>query len=327
MTSTKWMVIVICFAALPAAIPAEKADQASPSETSRRTEYSITAMDRTLVPVVTETRETKVDATTTARTETILQPRAGGFVETGRVMSLSRQVSPNVTETKTEVLEIDRQGLARPSRQVSATVTKTGNTEQRKEVESRRSSSGDFVPAREITAETIRSADGSERTVRVEKERDPNGNFKTKAEVEESVTPQGQNEKVVVTKVRAQQHLEGTFGVVREETATVKTEGTSTHTETVVRTSRGSNLVVTGKILSTETRAADGTIQREIIEHGEPRYSSYGPTPTEPLAPRRRIIEREVRGADGTVRFQRDIYRRDVNGEWKAVSFSTYIER
>jgi hypothetical protein len=41
------------------------------------------------------------------------------------------------------------------------------------------------------------------------------------------------------------------------------------------------------------------------------------------LTPQTKTIERQVRQPDGTIVIQRDDYRRDVNGEWKPMTFST----
>ncbi len=43
----------------------------------------------------------------------------------------------------------------------------------------------------------------------------------------------------------------------------------------------------------------------------------------EPLVPQRKIVEQEVRQPDGTTVLQRDVFHRDVNGDWKPESFST----
>jgi hypothetical protein len=43
----------------------------------------------------------------------------------------------------------------------------------------------------------------------------------------------------------------------------------------------------------------------------------------EPLVPQTKVVEREVRKSDGTAVLQRDVFHRDVNGEWVAETFST----
>jgi hypothetical protein len=69
-----------------------------------------------------------------------------------------------------------------------------------------------------------------------------------------------------------------------------------------------------------ETRNSDGTVQRETVVEGR---SLYGGGQHATLAPQYKTVDRQVKQSDGTIMIQRDEYRRDVNGEWKSVSFST----
>ena len=81
---------------------------------------------------------------------------------------------------------------------------------------------------------------------------------------------------------------------------------------------------MSSRTTTTETTAPDGSVTRETIEQGRSIYSEKtGDALQEPLVPQRKVVEHEVRQPDGTKVLQRDVFHRDVNGDWKPESFST----
>ena len=128
----------------------------------------------------------------------------------------------------------------------------------------------------------------------------------------------------VSTTAKTVNHLDGNVGVDYREIATVRTEGTTTRTEALRQKPAGAGWENDGRTVSTQTRSADGTIQRETIVEERSLYARQGGrTEYGELVPQTKTVDREVRQPDGTVVIQRDFYRRDVNGDWKPTTFST----
>jgi hypothetical protein len=81
---------------------------------------------------------------------------------------------------------------------------------------------------------------------------------------------------------------------------------------------------MSGRKTTTEKTAPDGSVTREIVEQGRSLYAVHtGDQLMEPLVPQHKIVEQEARNPNGIVVVQRQVFRRDVNGEWKQESFST----
>jgi hypothetical protein len=300
-------------------------EKESPDKSSTRAVVAISTMDRTFVPIIRETKETKVDENTT-RTESVTRARAidGGYVDWLTSSTVERKIGPGVTETSREVVEKDRQGGSRVSSRLVQTVTETpaGGTLQASEY--RRNASGAVVLSKQTTAVTKRNPDGTFSTEQLENEVDVNGRSILKNEIGRTERAISDTEKIIHTQVKSFSHLEGRFAVASEETTIVRTVGNRTRTETIVRTPSRSGMTVGQRITTTEVRAPDGTVQRETIEEGRSLFSKVsGADIAEPLAPKWKSVERETRKPDGTVVTQRDVYRRDVNGDWVPVKYST----
>ncbi|HUJ71427.1 MAG TPA: hypothetical protein VLZ30_04230, partial [Verrucomicrobiae bacterium] len=76
--------------------------------------------------------------------------------------------------------------------------------------------------------------------------------------------------------------------------------------------------------VTTETTNPDGSVRRETIEQGRSIYSEKsGNQLMEPLQAQRKVVEQEVRQPDGTTVVQRQVFHRDVNGDWTPETFST----
>jgi hypothetical protein len=80
---------------------------------------------------------------------------------------------------------------------------------------------------------------------------------------------------------------------------------------------------VTARVENTETRGADGSMQRETIRYQLPQFAQAAPTAAEELRPQLKIVERLTPAAEGRSVLKREVYRRDVNNEWVPVTFSS----
>lgn len=255
---------------------------------------------------------------TPTHVESVLRTRLadGGYVESSRSTTTTRMLTPNVTEKITDVVEPDVHGKKQTMLRTREVITKDATGEHVQLLKERRDPSGRFGVERDVTATTVRAADGSLQTHQIEKTRDVNGNIIPSKEVDETVVTQSPTEKLITRKVGAFNHIEGRFGPSAQESEIVRREGDTTHIERIVRTPSGSTWNVSGKTEMTETRAPDGSIQRVTIEQG-PVHTTRTGTYTEPLVPLRKIVEHETRQADGTTVAEREFYRRNVNGEWQ----------
>jgi hypothetical protein len=286
-----------------------------------RTELHINTMDRTLVPLVTETRRRQVSETRT-ETDTVTQTRLadGTYFASQRRHTVTEKVSPSETRITTEVAETDRQGQTRIRRQMTETVLTTAGGEQRARVETTRNSSGDLVLDRQITETISRQPDGSLRAQRVEHERDVNGKLVPKREVAEQTVERAPNEKVTTSQIYSYDHLTGRLAEIGREETIVKSTANTTQSTRLIHERVGTTWVVKGRVETSEVQTPTG-IERETIQYGRSLHSGRSDSSADPLRPRLKIVERAVAGPEGTTRVEREVYRRDVNGEWKPESF------
>ncbi|HUJ11904.1 MAG TPA: hypothetical protein VL171_17985 [Verrucomicrobiae bacterium] len=292
---------------------------------STRAEVKITTTDRSVVPLVKEREQTKIDDNT-ERTETVTRVRRndGSYFDAQRSTTIKKQISPDVTEISTAVVEKDRQGQDRTAERKVETVVKTDEGEKSQVDTYARNSSGRLVLARVVDANTVTNANGQTDTTVVEKAPDVSGNIVVQKQIDKTTVQKGSNEKVTTAETRSVDHLTGRMAVTEETTTTVRSEGDTKQINTVVRTPGRLGWEVTGRTTTSETTAPDGSVTREIIEEGRSLYSTYsGNQMMEPLVPQRKLVENETRSPDGTVVVQQDVFRRDVNGDWVPQSFST----
>ena len=296
----------------------------SSNKSATHSEVNISTSDRDIVPLIKESKETKVDATT-QRTESVTRARLndGSYFEWQRATTIKKELSPGKTVSSTDVVEKDRQGADRVSRHTDETSSKsaTGETDQSKVYT--RNSSGQLVLDRVVDATTVKGNDGAANTIRTEKTADVNGNLTLKKQVEEVAVDHGENEKVITAKTKEVDHLSGQLAVTAEETTSITTQGGTKQIESVVRTSGRTGWAVSGRTTTRETRTPDGSISRETIEQGRSAYSSKTGDDMDPIVPQHKIVEHEAHKPDGTTVLQRDVFHRDVNGDWKPESFST----
>jgi hypothetical protein len=297
----------------------------SADNTVTHSEVTISTPDRSVVPLIRDSKETKVDSTT-QRTESVTRARLndGSYFEWQRSTATKKDLSADKSVSSSDVIEKDRQGQDRMSRHTDETVIKSpsGDTDQTKIYT--RNSSGQLVLDRVVDANTIKGADGTANTTRLEKVPDVNGNLTVKSQTEEVAVQHGPNENVVTSKTMAADHLTGKLAVTAQETTSITTQGGTKQTESAVLTPGRTGWELSSRTTTTETTAPNGSVTRETIEHGRSIYSEKtGDALQEPLVPQRKIVEHKVRQPDGTTVLQRDVFHRDVNGDWKPESFST----
>jgi hypothetical protein len=322
----KCIVSVVCTVLITHAVRAQVdvASQASPDKSATRSDVSISTMDRSMVPLIIESK-TKEIAPNTSRTDATTKARLndGSYFDFRDTTTVQKQIDSNTTTVVQDIKENDRQGGARVLRKTDSTIQKTPTGEVMQEKQYRRNSSGGTVLETVVDATTVKRPDGSSATTTVQKSADVNGTLRLEQQTEQTVRPISATEKQVTTQVLQMDHMENQFKLIARETSTVRTEGNTTRSDTVVQQQSGDGWRNVGKITTTEARTPDGRLKREIIEEGQTLYSKLVPKADESLQSMRKVVETEVRQPDGTVRLQRDVFRRDVNGEWKAQTFST----
>jgi hypothetical protein len=106
------------------------------------------------------------------------------------------------------------------------------------------------------------------------------------------------------------------------DTTEVRKQGDSLTAETTIRRTAADQDRVIGRVLTTETKASDGTMRREIVEYGLGLSDKLGRMATGDPTPQRKIVERTFQNPDGARSFKREVFRLDVNGDWKPVPYN-----
>jgi hypothetical protein len=241
----------------------------STDNSATHSEVTINTGDRNVVPLVKESKETKVDATT-QRTESVTRVRLndGSYFEWQRSTGTRKELSPDKSISSTDVVEKDRQGQEHVSRHTDETVSKSANGDTAETKMYTRNSSGQLILDRVVDANTVKGADGTANTTRSEKVPDVNGNLVVKTQQEEVAVPHGPNENVVMSKTMAADHLTGKLAVTAQETTSITTQGGTKQIESAVLTPGRTGWELSSRTTTTETTAPDGSVTRETIEHG-----------------------------------------------------------
>jgi hypothetical protein len=297
----------------------------APDNSAAHSEVTINTGDRNVVPLIKDSKDTKVDPAT-QRTESVTRVRLndGSYFDWQRSTATKKDISPDKSISSTDIVEKDRQGQDHVSRHTDETVSKSASGEIAQTKMYTRSSSGQLVLDRVVDANTVKGSDGTANTTRLERVPDINGNLIVKTQREEVAVPHGPNENVVMSKTMSADHLTGKLAVTAQETTSITTQGGTKQTDSTILIPGRTGWELSGRTTTTETTGANGSVTRETIEQGRSLFSQKtGDAMQEPLVPQRKIVEHEVRQPDGTAVLQRDEFRRDVNGDWKPESFST----
>ena len=214
----------------------QSSDQSSGNSASSSA-VTIDTGDRNVVPLIKETKDTKVDATT-QRTESVTRARLddGSYFEWQRSTTVKKDVAPGQSVSSTDVVEKDRQGQSRVSQHADTTVSKSasGETDQTKVY--KRDSGGQLVLDHVVVANTVNGTGGAANTTSVEKTADVNGNLSLLKQVDSVAADHGPNEKVITAETKAVDHLSGQLAVTAQETTSITTQGGVKQTDSVVRT-------------------------------------------------------------------------------------------
>jgi hypothetical protein len=302
----------------------ETSDQSAGNSASSSA-VTINTGDRDIVPLIKESKDTKVDANT-QRTESVTRARLndGSYFEWQRSTTVKKDTSPTQSVSSTDVVEKDRQGQTRVSQHTDVSVSKSssGETDQTKVY--KRDSSGQLVLDHVVDATVVKGSGGAANTTSIEKTADVNGNLTLLKQVDQVAVNHGPNEQVITAETKTVDHLNGTLAVTARETTSITTQGGVKRTDSVVREPGRFGWEETSRTTATETKGADGSVSRETIVNGRSIFSTKtGNEMLEPLVPQTKIVEHEVHNPDGTTVLQRDVFHRDVNGGWTPESFST----
>jgi hypothetical protein len=278
--------------------------------------------DRTIVPAVTQTNEIKTDAGTRTETVTRLRDTSGKYVEWQRATDVVREVAPGKFEHTTEIVERDRQGAEHERRQIQQSTAKSDSGDSTATSEYRRDSSGKMVLSRNGSSTTTKNIDGTLATTATVNDYDVNGKPAVTRQITGTTTVSNNGrEQTTTSTIQSMDHLHGKIGTTDREVVNVQTDTGTTRSESVTQRPTLSGWEDTSRTVTLETRNSDGTIQRETLVESRSLYG--GGTTSGSLTPQTKTIEHQVRQSDGTVVIQRDDYRRDVNGDWKPITFST----
>lgn len=284
----------------------------------------IRTRDRQSVPALETTKATKTGPETgTAETITHLRDAQGNYFQWQRASSTAQELAPGKIERTTEVVEYDRQGGARERRLVKQIAEKVDGSERISTLEYRPNSSGEMALSHEVSARATKSSDGTATESRTESDYDVNGRAVVTRQVD-AISKTDGNIVTTTTTAKSKNHLDGNIGVEYREIATVSTAGDTIRTESIRQRPAGAGWDNDGRMTSIQKRATDGTIQRETIVEGRSLYARQGGrTEFGELVPRTRTVDREIRQPDGTTVIHREVFRRDVNGDWALTTFST----
>ena len=281
-----------------------------------------TTLDRTDVPLITETKEIAVNKKTTLQDSVTKIRRADGTYDDWiRSSHVEKKHSDHQIERSTHIFEKNRQGKEAPIKIIKETITKSSAGELTKTGHYEKNHSGDLVLKKETSAVSSKRSDGSISTVRTEMKADVNGRLKPNKEIYEVSTQISPSEQFISRTVKSIDRMNGRFGITAKETISVETKGNDKLTETTIQQPGRDGWAVTDKIKQIERLRPDGTIERETIELGRSIYSRATGNAS-PLVPKVKTIEEQVRKPDGTLVMEKKVFKRDVNGEWKPVTFA-----
>lgn len=294
----------------------------SSSNSASSSAVTVNTGDRDIVPLIKETRDTKVDATT-QQDESVTRARLsdGSYFDWQRSTTVTKDISPNQSVSSTDLVVKDRQGQSRVSQHSDVTVAKSasGETDQTKAY--KRDSSGNLILDHVVDANTVKGRGGVADTTSVEKTADVNGGLSTVKQVDSVTVNRGPNDVVTTAETRMTDHMDGQLDATVQKTTSATTQGAVNRTDSVIQVPGELGLRETSHTTTTETKAPDGSVSRETIVDGRPAYS--GNNGSEPLGPQTKVVEHEVHNPDGTTAVERDVLHLDVNGNWVPESFST----
>ena len=281
--------------------------------------------DRDTVPLIKEDKETKVNANTEeSRSITKLRMNDESYFNWRDRITVTTEVAPGQTVSSSALLETDREGQSRVTQRTDATINRSALGEQRQANVYRRTSSGELVLDHVANANTVIKGGGVADTARDQSIVDVNGNLIRVQQINSATVSSEENEQVTSSYTKTVDRLSGQPAITAHETTSVVVHDNTKQSDSVVRAPGQFGWVTMSRTTTTETKTPVGSVVREIVVCGLPSYSAKtGNASLQSLTPHTKIVEFEVHNFDGTTAQRRDVYHRDVNGEWVRETFST----
>lgn len=270
------------------------------------------------IPFVRETTESKVDdATTRSTTVTRAHAPDGTTLDLQTATTTTHRTDAGVIEKTTDITARGIGGGVTDSQRITQTITPTATGTQLKSDTFRRQPDGSLVLQRAVTATTTTNATGAIVVASTIQDANLQGTLVSSKQIDETTVTRSDTEKEITRQIRTVDHLNGEFQVTGKERTLVN----GPRSETTRQFYDGTGWRPVGRTVTTTTTAPDGSTQRETIDEAEAVTEQYSAAPTESLVPKRKIVDHETRTAAGAVVTQREVFRRNVNGDWQAETF------
>ncbi len=297
----------------------------SPGNSASISAVHIDTLDRDIVPLIKEDKDTKVNANT-QESQSITKARLndGSYFNWHNHTTVTKEVAPGNTVSSSVLVETDREGQSHVTQRTDTTIRRSALDEQKQARVYRRNSSGELVLDHVADANTVNKGGGMADTTSDQRIMDVNGNLIQVQQINSTTVHSEAKGQVTSSDTKTVDHLTGQPAITVQETTSVVMHGNTRQSDSVVRKPGQFGWEATSRTATTETKAPDGSLVRETTVSGLPTYSTK--TSNEslvPMTPQTKIVEREVHQPDGTIVQQRDVYHRDVNGEWVPETFST----
>lgn len=274
------------------------------------------------IPLVEETRvSTNADGVIRAQTIERVPLKDGQYAPWRTIHSVTREIKPGLTETVRNIVQTSLQGQPAQTIQSTQTREKTADTEICRTTEITTNAFGKVADVRIIEETTQRQPDGSLLVRVVEQGRNVHGEMTFQQEQQRRIQTISPTDTQMETRIRSFDHLRGRIDETAVQTTRIHTEKEIIRAETITRRTVGDQDRLVGRSISTETRKPDGSWQRETIEYGLGLYDRLTPPGSGELQLKRKIIERYTQQPDGSHQRIREVFRCDLNGEWKPMPF------
>jgi hypothetical protein len=297
----------------------------APGNSASISAVHIDTLDRDIVPLIREDKNTKVDANT-QESQSITKARLndGSYFNWRDRTTVTREVAPGQTVSSSALVETDREGQSHVTQRTDTTISRSTLDEQEQARVYRRNSSGELVLDHVADANTVNKGRGMADTTSDQRIMDVNGNLIQVQQINSTTVNSEAKGRVTSSDSKTVDHLTGQPAITVQQTTSVVMHGNTKQSESVVRQPGQFGWEATSRTATTETKASDGSLVRETTVSGLPTYSTKtGNESFEPMTSQTKIVEREVHQPDGTIVQQRDVFHRDVNGEWVPETFST----
>lgn len=272
-------------------------------------------------PLVSVTAKTQVttnaDASVTAQTVERIPLRDGQTMDWRTTTSVTRPTKTGGTETTETVIERAPQQQLSQTIQRTTTSETTANGKAIRTSEITRNAFGKDTGLRVVEETAQQESDGSTVVRIVEQAADHRGQLALQREEQRRIRELNPAQTVIESQIRTYDNLRSRFDVTAVHNTEIRKQGDTTHTETTVRRTAGDQDRIVGRVLTTEMKTGDGTTRRETIEYGQGLYDKISHMTSGELKPKRKVVERVVSTLDGGQTLTREVFRLDVNGDWK----------